>query len=175
MQKRAFYPINRLLACFSRAGDSMAPWISEITTRIDQTMYSPCSRMLFTRYMRPQKPYIDDYYFCVVKMEKGYPIAVSFAFLVPNRGFPPFLWPSGEFERHTSAKSSSFERHRERERERLFSKPIILINIHTYIHNSNLILWKRFSDTCGENSLSQPPELTAKNGATNDVTRPIFP
>ena len=35
----------------------------------------------------------------------------------------------------TSAKSSSFERHRERERERLFSKPIILINIHTYIHN----------------------------------------
>jgi hypothetical protein len=32
--------------------------------------------------MRPQKPYIDDYYFCVVKMEKGYAIAVSFAFLV---------------------------------------------------------------------------------------------
>ena len=38
--------------------------------------------------MRPQKPYIDDYYFCVVKMEKGYTIAVGFVKKVHNRGFP---------------------------------------------------------------------------------------
>ena len=52
-------------------------------------MYSLCSRMLFTRYIRPQKQYIDYYYFCVVKMEELFAIAVSFAFFVRNRGFPP--------------------------------------------------------------------------------------
>ena len=35
-------------------------------TQIDQPMSSLCFRMLFTRYIRTQKLYIDDYYFCVV-------------------------------------------------------------------------------------------------------------
>jgi hypothetical protein len=48
--------------------------------------------MLFTRYIRTQKPYIDDYYFCVVKMEKGYTIAVGFVKKVHNRGFPPDIF-----------------------------------------------------------------------------------
>ena len=42
--------------------------------------------MLFMRYIRPQKQYIDDYYFCVVKMEKVCTIAVSFGKNVHNRG-----------------------------------------------------------------------------------------
>ena len=33
--------------------------------------------------------YIDVYCFCVVKMEDLYPVAVSFRFFVPNRGFTP--------------------------------------------------------------------------------------
>ena len=44
--------------------------------------------MLFTRYIRPQNQYIDVYYFSVVKMEKGYAIAVGFVKKVRNRGFP---------------------------------------------------------------------------------------
>ena len=34
--------------------------------------------------------YIDDYYFCVVKMREGYPIEANFLVLVPNRGFTLF-------------------------------------------------------------------------------------
>jgi len=43
--------------------------------------------MLFTRYIRTLKPYIDDYYFCVVKMEEMFAIAASFGKIVRNRGF----------------------------------------------------------------------------------------
>ena len=39
--------------------------------------------------LRPQKPYIDEICSCVVEMEDLYPIAVSFGFFVPNRGFSP--------------------------------------------------------------------------------------
>ena len=46
----------------------------------------------FTWYWMPQKPCINGYYFCVVKMEELFAIAVSFGKIVRNRGFSLIIW-----------------------------------------------------------------------------------
>ena len=50
-------------------------------------MYFRYLKCVYTWYWMPQKPCINGYYFCVVKMEELFAIAVSFGKIVRNRGF----------------------------------------------------------------------------------------
>ena len=82
-------------------------------------MYFRYLKYFSTRYRTPQKQYIDVYYFCVVKMEELFAIAVSFAFFVRNRGFPP---PS----RFSSPWTSSRPVHLSHRGAKIFSPEIFL-------------------------------------------------
>ena len=52
-------------------------------------MYFRYLKCFYTWYWTPQKPCINGYYFCVVKMEELFAIAANFGKNVRNRGFSP--------------------------------------------------------------------------------------
>ena len=54
----------------------------------------------------PQKPCINGYYFCVVKMEELFAIAVSFGKIVRNRGFSQSIVGKRDFGLDSEGKSS---------------------------------------------------------------------